>query len=64
VSAPRVGGGGATTPAVKLNSIFFAKMDPRENPEKNAGKREILYSVTIKMTCIIGKHKKTQIRLL
>ena len=30
----RGGGGGATTPAVQLNSIFSAKTDPRENPEK------------------------------
>jgi hypothetical protein len=29
-----VGGGGAATPAVQLNSIFSAKTDPRENPEK------------------------------
>jgi hypothetical protein len=28
-------GGGAATPAVQLNSIFSAKTDPRENPEKN-----------------------------
>jgi hypothetical protein len=28
VSCPR-------PPAVQLNSIFFAKTDPRENPEKN-----------------------------
>jgi hypothetical protein len=28
------GGGGATTPAVQLNSIFSAKTDPRESPEK------------------------------
>jgi hypothetical protein len=28
------GGGGAATPAVQLNSIFSAKTDPRENPEK------------------------------
>jgi hypothetical protein len=27
--------GGAATPIVQLNSIFSAKMDPRENPEKN-----------------------------
>jgi hypothetical protein len=26
---------GAARPAVQLNSIFSAKMDPRENPEKN-----------------------------
>jgi hypothetical protein len=32
---PDRGGGGAATPAVQLNSIFSAKMDPRENPEKN-----------------------------
>ena len=28
------GEGGAATPAVQLNSIFSAKTDPRENPEK------------------------------
>jgi hypothetical protein len=32
-----MGGGGATTPAVQLNSIFSEKTDPRENPEKNPG---------------------------
>ena len=31
---PGRGGGGAATPAVQLNSIFSAKTDPRENPEK------------------------------
>jgi hypothetical protein len=36
----QVGGGGgvAATPAVQLNSIFSAKTDPRENPEKNLGR--------------------------
>jgi hypothetical protein len=29
------GRGGAGTPTVQLNSIFSAKTDPRENPEKN-----------------------------
>jgi hypothetical protein len=35
--SPPVGGGGAATPAVQLNSIFSAKTDPSENPEKNPG---------------------------
>jgi hypothetical protein len=37
VSASRPGGGGdsrSRPPAVQLNSIFSAKMDPRENPGK------------------------------
>ena len=29
------GGGVPATPTVQLNSIFSAKTDPRENPEKN-----------------------------
>jgi hypothetical protein len=33
----RGGGGGADTPAVQLNSIFSAKTNPRENPEKTLG---------------------------
>jgi hypothetical protein len=33
---------GAATPAVQLNSIFSAKTDPRENPEKNPGIKYII----------------------
>jgi hypothetical protein len=32
------GGGVPATPTVQLNSIFSAKTDPRENPEKNPDK--------------------------
>jgi hypothetical protein len=52
------GGGGATTPSVQLNSIFSAKMDPRENPEKNPENAEnktlqILYTLYfVYMYCI------------
>ena len=38
------GGGGAATPAVQLNSIFSAKTDPRENPEKNPAESFLLGS--------------------
>jgi hypothetical protein len=36
VSPPEGGGGGCSHPSgsAKLNSIFSAKTDPRENPEK------------------------------
>jgi hypothetical protein len=41
------GRGGATTTAVQLNSIFSAKTDPRENPEKNPDQyRTILHHTT------------------
>jgi hypothetical protein len=32
-----------TPPAVQLNSIFSAKTDPRENPEKNPGVADLVH---------------------